>query len=154
LIALGAAIDDIDKKGFTSLHTACLAGHVAVVMYLLDKGANVNAKSIQGQVNTVNHSLELFELILIREGFTPLVVACREGFVDCVAWLLNHGAQLESRDASGITPLLHACSFSRNNVVEFLISRGVSRLRTRNAVRIIATHRITPICLGEHSYKK
>ena len=35
-------MDDNDRYGKTSLHRASIDGHVEVVSYLLDQGANIN----------------------------------------------------------------------------------------------------------------
>ncbi len=47
---------------------------------------------------------------------------------DIIAWLLDHGADIERRDLSlgNSTPLIHATSLGLNGVVELLLQRGAN----------------------------
>ena len=57
----GEDIDGRDSEWNTALHEACRKGHVDIVKYLLDNGANTELKGFQ--------------------NFTPLQVACKYYFV-------------------------------------------------------------------------
>jgi uncharacterized protein len=55
LVGLGLDVNQADSRGDTPLHGACLRGADTIVQYLVDHGADVNAK--------------------MKQGFTPLDVA-------------------------------------------------------------------------------
>jgi ankyrin repeat protein len=73
------------------------------VRNLLDKGANVNARS--------------------EQGWTALMKACASGDVDVVKLLLDKGADVNAKDYEG-TALIKASSFGRLDVVRLLLKRG------------------------------
>jgi hypothetical protein len=62
LVTEGADVHAVQKDGWTALHAATLAGHERVVQYLLDHGAELNAKSKYGQT-----------ALGIAEGYCPLL---------------------------------------------------------------------------------
>jgi ankyrin repeat protein len=53
-------------------------------------------------------------------GWTPLHFAAREGRADAVAVLLDHGADINAKTASGATALQYASERRRDEVVELL----------------------------------
>ena len=80
-----------NEDGYTPLHYAVRGGHLDVVQYLLENGANVNAR-------TGNNGLPY--------GLTPLHCASNP---EVVKELLRHEPNLEIRDAAArSTPLQHA----------------------------------------------
>jgi len=81
--ALGGDIVTPDINGDTLLHVAAKHGKVAIAQWLLDNGADVNAKS--------------------RYGDTPLHVAAQYGQVAIVQWLLINGANVDAEDGLGTT---------------------------------------------------
>src|SRR2546430_1230492 len=72
----------------TALMWAATAQTVEIAQALVEKGADVNARS--------------------RTGFTPLMFAAREGSLELSRLLLASGAGLNASDAAGMTPLLIA----------------------------------------------
>jgi ankyrin repeat protein len=59
------------------------------------------------------------------DGMTPLLVAALSGHREMAALLLDHGADVEARDAAGgATPLYQAAAWGRTAVIELLIARG------------------------------
>ena len=82
--------------GYTPLHEATNLGQTKVVRLLLLYGANANAKA---------------------NGFyTPLHIAASMDNVDCVVELLNHNADITSKDEFGKTAyetaIIHKCEKS------------------------------------------
>lgn len=56
---------------------------------------------------------------------TCLHIACREGHVDIVEYLVNRGWSLEARDKLLSTPLHLACTSGHSNIAAFLLLKGV-----------------------------
>ena len=65
-----------DKTGCGSLYVASQNGHVAIVEYLLSKGASVNLQRVS------------------KDRSSSLYVACYQGHIKIVEKLLNHGADI------------------------------------------------------------
>ena len=75
-----------------------------VVEFLLDKGAEVNARN--------------------DNGATALHWACYKGYLETARLLLDHGAVLEAKDEDNDTPLHWACCNNKLDVVKELVQRG------------------------------
>lgn len=60
------------------------------------------------------------------EGLTPLHIACDNGHIDIVRFLLANGANIEAKPKDGRTPLMHAISNDHFEIAEFLISKGAN----------------------------
>jgi len=84
-LKVSTIIEKKAKYGWRPLHFAANNGHVDVVRFLLEKGANVNAQDHRGR--------------------TPLHLAALDGHVDVVRFLLEKGANVNAQDHRGRTPL-------------------------------------------------
>ncbi|KAL4524715.1 hypothetical protein Ndes2526B_g06907 [Nannochloris sp. 'desiccata'] len=89
------------KSGYTPLHYASRAGHMAIVKVLIEAGAAVNAATTAG-------------------GATPLHRAAYAGHTNIVEVLLHSGASLHLADADGQTALYKATQQGHSEVVELL----------------------------------
>lgn len=67
----------LSQHNITPLHVACKWGKMGMVSLLLDKGANIEAKT--------------------RDGLTPLHCAARSGHHEVVDHLVEHRAPLTSK---------------------------------------------------------
>ena len=76
----------------TALMGACEGGHVKIVSYLLEKGADVNAKQ---------HCYNC-------QGVTALMKASNQGHTEIVKILLENGADVDCKSALGNTALMKA----------------------------------------------
>jgi ankyrin repeat protein len=88
----------------TALHAAVLYDH-KLLPYLLKKGAKVNEKSKE-------------------MGYTPLHYAARFGMCDIAKILIDAGADVNSQDINGQTPLTHAVEVNNKEMTEFLKKNG------------------------------
>jgi ankyrin repeat protein len=62
----------------------------------------------------------------IKFGQTPLHVAASRGKARAIAWLLEHGADINPQDLYNATPLLRAAQHDNFIVVKLLLDRGAS----------------------------
>ena len=154
LLAHGAAVDERDPEyGQTALMVAAREGHVDVVKLLIAHGADVNARTRPGEAprfRLPSENAGSKGVGIIRGGWpehgmrspvpgakTPLLYATREGYAGMTRLLVDAGADLETADANGITPLINAiinASIAAGRgtepdvdhlaVAEFLIERG------------------------------
>ncbi len=96
-----------DVQGFTPLHLAFSKGHIEIVEFLLNHGADTE--------------LEIFN------GETPLMVAARyarHGQYETLKTLLEHGAKVNHKDKHGRAALHKAAMYSGKEVMNLLISYG------------------------------
>jgi ankyrin repeat protein len=61
-----------------------------------------------------------------RGGCPPLCLAARAGRLNAVRYLLDHGADLNARDAAGNTALAEATYYGQVPVMKELLSRGAN----------------------------
>ena len=96
---------DIEAKngvnGWTCLYSAACFGHLDICRMLLDKGAQVNARS--------------------KGGWTPLHYAAQQGHIEIVRLLCDRGADIEARDNYGTRPLHVAAIGGHLSIVKYLI---------------------------------
>ena len=135
-------VNDIDEIDYTALHWASYYGHVEVVSYLLDQGANVDKKDIIGNTALMDAfnmgHLEVVELLLSRGadpticdygGRTPLMMASNEGHVDVVRCLVRNKAvraTIDTQDWYGRTALWYACDRNWTEVLKLLVEVGAN----------------------------
>jgi ankyrin repeat protein len=93
--------------GQTPLHLATTEGETAMVQYLIERGANVQAKDMNGS--------------------TPLHEAVRHGYTSIVKLLLANKANINIQDSMGKTPLLIITpQESRLEMYTLLLSKGAN----------------------------
>jgi ankyrin repeat protein len=85
---------------------AFIGGHAEVAAFLVDLGADVNART--------------------AEGSPPLGGAAMSGHTGLVALLLDHGADIELTNTAGMTSLVAAISGLSDEWVDLLVERGAS----------------------------
>ncbi|THZ10058.1 Palmitoyltransferase akr1, ankyrin repeat-containing protein akr1 [Aureobasidium pullulans] len=89
-----ASATSADPQGITALHWAAINGHYALCHYLLEAGANVNAKGGDAEA-------------------TPVLWASKRCHLDVVNLLLQHGADPLLTDDQGYN-LLHSATLDGN----------------------------------------
>jgi ankyrin repeat protein len=111
LLAFGAKIDEPEcqyDRCLIAIIAAAWNGHPDAVQFLLDKGANVNARLSRGQ--------------------TPLMVASYHGYKNIVTLLLAKGADT-CLDSNGETALIWAERNRHTEVAELLRKAPCERAR-------------------------
>ena len=93
-----------DIQGAPPLWTAATAGHLPVVQFLVDAGAQINHA-------TATES-------------TPLRGACFDGHLEVVRYLLKQGANIDAPNNCGQTPLMVAAGRGHLELVMFLLENG------------------------------
>ncbi len=118
-----ALIDAVSPDGFSPLGLAAFFGREETAEFLIDEGADINARSRNEFGVTPLHSAVAARNARIvgalleagaqpdhvqQGGFTPLHSAAANGDVDIVRMLLASGAEKEARSNDGKTPLAMA----------------------------------------------
>ncbi|XP_045527823.1 ankyrin repeat and sterile alpha motif domain-containing protein 1B-like isoform X2 [Pieris brassicae] len=133
----GAGVNVQDDNGYTPLHHACLRGHKEIVRLLLSvdaspcvvdkKGATpLHLAAWKGDVDIVamllNHNnppVNVNHVTLDQE--TALLMAAQFGFVNVVAQLIAHGADVNIRNIKQESALDLAAQYGRLETVQHLL---------------------------------
>jgi len=99
-----AVLKSTEWEGATLLHDAVGNNCKDETEYLLDAGADVNARK--------------------KDGVTPLHIAARNDNIEIIKILLEHGANINAVDTKGWTPLDRAEKWGRLDAANFLESHG------------------------------
>jgi len=187
LLEKGADIQAGDTLGLTSLISAAAANDTTSVKLLLERGANVVVEANIPQPSTPlmaaahNGNLELTRLFLARKApvnvksgapgtvkngplgfsaFTALHTASLSGNPDVVKALLDAGADVNTVDIRGFTPLVWAISTDRPNmrIVKMLLEKNADlSIRSKdgetaadwarkfNNPRVLTELKVTPV---------
>lgn len=102
LIANHADVNQPSANDFkvTPLHSACAISNYDIAKYLLEHGANVNAKQ--------------------QSGVTPLHSAAHNGQLEIISLLVNFGADINAKMENGKTPLQMAKEDGHDKIVAYL----------------------------------
>ena len=142
-----AVLDEIDRNpklleshssdGWTPLHLAAFFGHPELAKALLNRGAQIEARSTNSMQNTPLHAaaagahLSTIELLLVQGadanarqhgGWTALHAAAQTGNRPMAELLLAHGAHKHVQADNNQTPLDMALSYGRSDLVALLES--------------------------------
>ena len=97
----------VNQPGWTALHYCAAAGKADMCQLLLDKDADIDARS--------------------PNGTTPLMMAVREGHFDVVKLLVWEVADVNAENAEGATALKWAIRADREDMVSLLKRAGAKR---------------------------
>lgn len=136
----GRNIESRYIDGRTILSIACTHGRIAIAKALLDRGADVDAGSTDGNWSPLHYAagmghVDIVELLLDHKanieamtdkGRTPLLWACGNGQLKTALTLLKRGAAVEARNEFGRTALICACDNGRNECALMLARYGAS----------------------------
>ena len=93
-----------NRRGQTALMWAIEQGHPQVAKLLIERGADVNARS--------------------KNGFTPLLFAAQQNDLDSVRTLLAEGAKLDDFTPEWGSALVAAAARGHENLAIFLLEKG------------------------------
>ncbi len=139
LIAKGAdPRRTVADTGETPLHGAlCKAGRpyfYYVVRLLVERGADVNARTIPGRESAA------FMRDVRTRGETPLHRAAAFGDAAIISYLIERGADKAARDANGDTPLSWASWHLRPGAILALLAHGEHGVSEKVAASITSDH--------------
>ncbi len=138
LLECGANTEIRDFEGSTALFQAIRMDHSDSVRVLLENGADTLKKDAFGatilhQACRTSEDRSLLNLIITTgldvntidyDGDTPLVYAARQGSLQNVIFLLEHGADPDIRNVEGETGLVTAINHKQDSIVRELLKRG------------------------------
>lgn len=101
-----SSINSYSGDGFTPLGLACYFGHLEIVQYLVNHGADVN--------KTSSNSFHV----------APIHSATAISNYEITAFLLEHGADVNAKQQSGVTPLHSAAHNGKLNIARLLLDHG------------------------------
>lgn len=140
LIADGAPVNARDSLGGTPLHDAAWAGEKDIAAYLIQMGADVNARHTEGGSTPLHYAVltnhpDVVEVLLdhgadvkplYKNSQTALHLAAARGYARCATLLIAHGADVNARDETGATPLSEASWTGEAEMVRLLIEKGAN----------------------------
>ncbi len=140
-------VNTADALGQTPLMLAAAFGTPDAVRFLLDAGADVNARSKSGVTALHWGATEPAKVRLLLDakadvnavsqlGRTPLIVAAAAaGTGEVVRLLVARGADVNATDASGITPLIAAAAVDDLEVAQLLLVHGANPAARANVAQ-------------------
>lgn len=121
----------------TILHYACIAGWSTVVQSLVDRGADIDAQTREGDtpllIAAISGKKQIFD-ILMKAGASInicnlnsnrlLNYVCMNGWIDIVQHLLDAGLDINTTNLDGSTHLRVAAEFNNIGLFNFLLEAG------------------------------
>lgn len=144
LLDEGADVNARNRRNSTPLHWAVT--EEAKVRLLLAKGAQVDAKQIEGrtalyQAASIARGVPIMRLLLdkganpqltLLNGRTPMMAAAGRGDVEAMRLLADRGAAIDTRNGAGETALILAAGDGSPEAVRFLLEHGAdARAKTK-----------------------
>lgn len=165
LLEAGAELEATDSNGNgrTALHRAVEKGNYTVTELLLNKGAQINAQDKNGyaplHIAVLNEDGEMVKLLITKKAAlnakfalsgniasrvgqqvsrrgTPMHLAAGKGFTPIIKLLVQAGAEVDSRNELGQTPLFLAALANSKEAVEYLLEKKADP----NAVCTVASN--------------
>jgi uncharacterized protein len=107
-----ASVDAYAPDGHTPLGLSCFFGAQAAARLLVERGADVN--------RAAHNEMKV----------QPLHAAVAGRNLETVKVLLAHGAEVNSQQQAGYTPLMGAAAAGRDDIVDLLLARGADPSQT------------------------
>ena len=124
LLRQGADVNAAQGDGMTALHHAAERGDAELTAMLLYAGASVAAATRIGQYTPL-HVASQGGFAAVAEALLKAGAGAASGSADLVKLLIDHGADVDARDAEwGQTPLIYAAALNRADAIRVLLDRG------------------------------
>ncbi|KAJ7396999.1 hypothetical protein BTVI_139429 [Pitangus sulphuratus] len=126
----GASATKQDSEGKTAFHLAATKGHAECLRIMVTHGADVTAQDGAGYMKTFSVAFMFIQAINplnftgVADGNIPLLLAVQSGHTEVCKYLLDHGADINTRDKNGRTALMMACEVGNLNMVDAFLRRG------------------------------
>ncbi len=112
-------------------------GDMGSILLLLDRGASVNAATVDGVTPLMyaaeNGNLEIVKVFTERgadinkkpfNGTTALIVAAKQNHYDIAEYLVSRKVELNARDIEGVTAVNYAAAYNNFDVMDMLVFYG------------------------------
>ena len=131
-------VNSANKNGMAALLMASYRGHLKIVKYLIDNGANINSEnddipallmaSYRGHLEIVKYLVGKGADVNIKDqnGTTALINASGQGHIEIVKYLVGKGADVHTKNIEGKTALLWASDNGNLDIVEYLVENGAN----------------------------
>lgn len=140
LLENGAKINVQAKDGRTAFYLSCLFDHLDTGKLLIKQGADptikdkernspLHASSERGLLTVMEYLIECLGLdVNDKNAFqsVPLILTSSKGCLDCVKYLVAHGASLQAKDKRGRNSLFMAAAAGHADVVLYLLNSGLT----------------------------
>lgn len=128
LIGRGADIHIVDKVGHTALISAAMHGDVDETRLLLERGADMTTVDRFGKTAllfaAMGSKTEIVTLLIDAGAKMGPIEAAVLGELETLRMMLNNGADVDTRNAAGMTPLMGAAAGGHDNILTALLIRG------------------------------
>jgi len=136
---LGKDVSSEDELGWTPLHYAAFENQKTSAIFLINRGANLNAKAMENGFSFkrlhkyFDGSFMCEEIVTFNAedylkkntGWTPLHVAASKGHLEIVKLLIGEGADPNLKDNEFYTPLHWACISQSVEMIKFFVNKHV-----------------------------
>lgn len=131
LLSYGADINAKAPNGKTVLSIAIEDGYFDIIKLLVDAGAEIDISSLSAveDLDLFKYLFQSFNLDVNGKGKSgaPILVSqAYDGSEEIVNFLLDNGANINSVDKDGFTPLHEACLSNNLDMVKLLLNRGAN----------------------------
>jgi ankyrin repeat protein len=112
-------------RGQTALMWAAAEDHPEMAQFLIQSGADLGARAV---ANDWPNQMTSEPRVQYRPsgGLTPLLYAARAGCYDCVAAMVAAGANIDTPNPDGMTPLMLALDNRHDDVARLLVEEGAN----------------------------
>lgn len=145
---LGQSLETKDLSGETPFLIAAQENKLETMRWLMSQGADIEAKSTHGDfaihhaarygsLETVKFCVEALKQSLEAKGLverTPLLAAARGNKLDIIRWLIDQGANINAKSASGDLAIHFAAQSNSSDALKFCVEILNQDLEVRDAL--------------------
>jgi ankyrin repeat protein len=128
LLARKAALDARATRGQTALMWAVSQKHADIIALLLAAGADVHARTDtwEQMMAVPPHGLPEYNRMIPHGGDTALMFAARVGDAESARLLVDAGANVDDRDAWGVSATALAAFAGHGEIARYLLEKGAN----------------------------